>query len=433
MLERSVAPTPGDTSWFTHDRFGMFIHWGLYSLGARHEWLKSREQMSTEQYDRYFHRFDPDLYDPHLWASLAAGAGMKYFVVTTKHHDGFCLWDSPLTDYKAPSTPYGKDLLAPMVSAFRDKNMRIGFYHSLIDWHHPDYRVDWTHPLRCDKNYVQKDQGRRWERYVEYLHGQVEELVTRFGTLDILWFDFSFSEKGGFPGKGREEWQGERLVQLVRKHQPAIIMNDRLEIDQDVKTPEQYMPRQWVNVGGTPVVWEACHTIGESWGYCRDERNWKSTQQLIGLLIEAVSKGGNFLLNVGPTGRGEFDVRTVERLTEIGEWMRRHGKAIYGCTQAPQEYECPTGCRFTYNPTTNRLYLHLLQWPYRHVHLEGFAGKVAYAQLLNDASEIARIEGETNPDATDNLSEARGPDLLTLVLPVEKPNVVVPVVELFLS
>ncbi len=433
MAVPGPACTPGDTSWFTHDRFGLFIHWGLYSLGARHEWLQSHEKMTTEQYRSYFKRFDPDLYDPRTWARMASRAGMKYFVVTTKHHDGFCLWDSKLTDYKTTATPCGKDLIAPMVDAFREENMKVGFYHSLLDWHHPEYTLDWAHPMRDDREYAAADSSRKWDTYVSYLHGQVEELMTRFGTVDILWFDFSFPERDGFPGKGREQWRGDELIRLVRTHQPNIILNDRLQIDQDVKTPEQFMPREWVKVNGRPVVWEACHTFGGSWGYCRDERNWKSVEQLIGLLIESVSKGGNLLLNVGPTGRGEFDERTMERLEGIGEWVKRHGRSIYGCTQAPSDYIPPKGCLFTFNPEKNVLYLHVMSWPFRQLHLDGLGGKVEYAQLLNDASEVGMIQKEIRPEDADHMGEARDADLLTLELPVEKPRVAVPVIELFLK
>ena len=148
MSAPTVRPSPGDTSWFVHDRFGMFIHWGLYALPARHEWVKNKEEIPDEVYQRYFDRFDPDLYDPGVWADAAADAGMRYFVVTSKHHEGFCLWDSALTDYKATRTPYGKDLLHPMVDAFRSRGLRVGFYHSLIDWHHPDFVIDDVHSQR---------------------------------------------------------------------------------------------------------------------------------------------------------------------------------------------------------------------------------------------------------------------------------------------
>ena len=237
------APTPGDTSWFTHDRFGMFIHWGLYALGARHEWLKNHERIPTEVYDKkYFKHFDPDLYDPTLWADAAAEAGMKYFVITTKHHEGFCLWDSKYTDYKSTNTPYGKDILTPMVDAFRSKGLRTGFYHSLLDWHHPDYNVDECHPMRDNAEYIAKDPERHLERYVEYLHNQTEELLRKYDPVDIIWFDFSVGGSNRFPGKGKNEWHSEEFIKMIRSINPKIMIDDRLQIDQDIKTPEQYMP-----------------------------------------------------------------------------------------------------------------------------------------------------------------------------------------------
>jgi alpha-L-fucosidase len=357
---------------------------------------------------------------------------MKYFVVTTKHHEGFCLWDTKLTDYKAPNTPAGRDLLRPMVDAFRAHDMRVGFYHSLLDWHHPDYSVDQHHPMRGNAEYIEQHKGRDLAGYAEYLHGQTRELLTQFGQVDILWYDFSVAATSEFAGKGKDVWQSEELIRTIRGLQPNIILNDRLEIDQDVKTPEQYQPREWVEVDGKPVVWEACQTFSGSWGYHRDEESWKSLDMLVKMLIDSVSKGGNLLLNVGPTGRGEFDERALDRLQGMGEWMRRHSRSIYGCTQAPTEFRAPEDCRYTYNPDTNRLYLHVFSWPFRHLHLDGMADRVEYAQLLNDASEIRML---TNiPEASYGaMKESREPNTITLELPVKKPNVAVPVIELFLK
>ncbi len=422
------APTDGDTGWFVHDRFGLFIHWGLYALPARHEWVKNVEKVDGPTYEKYFRHFDPDLYDPAAWAEAASGAGMKYFVVTTKHHEGFCLWDSALTDYKATNTPCGKDLLRPMVDAFRARDMKVGFYHSLLDWHHPDYTVDNLHPMRDNADELAANTGRDLSRYAEYLHGQTRELLTQFGKIDVLWYDFSYG------GKGREAWQSEKLLALVRELQPDIVLNDRLNLDHgwDIKTPEQFQPREWVTVGGKPVVWEACQTFSGSWGYHRDEETWKSLDQLIQMLVDTVSKGGNLLLNVGPTGRGEFDARALDRLTGIGAWMKRHARSIYGCTQAPAEFRAPQDCRFTYNTGTRRLYLHVFAWPYRHLHLDGLGDRIEYAQLLNDASEVKMLT-RVPEAAYGSMTEEREAKLLTLELPVKKPNVTVPVIELFLK
>lgn len=432
-------PTVGDTSWFTHDRFGLFIHWGVYALPARHEWVKQREQIPDEVYDRYLKYFDPDLYDPALWAQAASGAGMKYFVITTKHHDGFCLWNSQLTDYKATNTPCGRDLIAPMVEAFRAQDMRVGFYHSVIDWHHPHFVIDDIHSMRNHPDRAKLNEARDQSKYAEYLHGQVRELLTGYGNVDILFYDFSYpagtrGRPESWRGKGREDWQSEALLKMTRDLQPGIIVNDRLDLNDveggwDYKTPEQFMAREWVKVDGEPVVWETCQTFSGSWGYHRDESTWKSVKQLLLLLIDSVSKGGNLLLNVGPTGRGEFDERALSCLAGMGEWMRRHGRAIYGCTQAPDEFRAPQDCRLTYNPSTNRLYVHILNWPLVALHMDGFAGRVEYAQLLNDASEVAMKTEDPHQAQVGGASR----DTLTLTLPVLKPNVEVPVVELFLK
>src|SRR5690349_2230387 len=203
------ARTDGDTSWFVHDRFGLFIHWGLYALPARHEWVKQQEKMTDEQYEKYFKHFDPDLYDPTLWAEAAANAGMKYFVVTTKHHEGFCLWDSALTEYKATNTPCGRDLLSPMVESFRAKDLKVGFYHSLLDWYHPDYTADRHHPMRENSVYRAADSQRTLTRYADYLYRQTRELLTQFGKIDVLWYDFSVQadEAAGLLGKGKDVWE----------------------------------------------------------------------------------------------------------------------------------------------------------------------------------------------------------------------------------
>lgn len=434
----SLANLPkGNTDWFVHDRFGLFIHWGTYALAARHEWVKSREQIPDDVYQKYFKYFDPDLYDPELWAAAAAGAGMKYFVITTKHHEGFCLWDSALTDYKSTNTPCGRDLLHPMVDAFRAEDLKVGFYHSVIDWHHPEYVIDnRNHSLRSHPERDKLNETRDQMKYADYLHGQVRELLTEFGKVDILWFDFSFPDKENpedhATGKSRFSWRSEELLRMVRELAPEVILDDRLDLPYgwDVKTPEQFQPREWVKVDGQPVVWEACQTFSGSWGYHRDEESWKSVDQLVQMLIDTVSKGGNLLLNVGPTGRGEFDARALDRLNGMGEWMKRHSRAIYGCTQAPSGLTAPHDCRLTYNPDTHRAYLHVFAWPFKHLHLDGFAGKVEYAQLLNDASEI-KMRGLEPWQATQ--ADMSDRQTLTLELPVKKPDVTVPVIELYLK
>jgi len=420
MTKASAPYGQGDTSWFVRDRFGMFIHWGTYAMAARHEWVKNKERIPDRVYMQYFKRFDPDLYDPRVWARLAREAGMKYVVITTKHHEGFCLWDSQHTDYKATNTPCGKDLLAPMVEAFRTEGLRVGFYYSLLDWHHPHFPVDRMHPMRDKASERKKNAARDVTIYADYMRRQVRELLTQFGPIDILWFDFSYP---GEDGKGAGDWESEALIKLVRELQPGIMVNNRLDLPGagDFVTPEQVQPAAAVtDEKGKPVVWEACQTFSGSWGYHRDEMTWKSVPQLLWMLIDGVSKNGNLLLNVGPTARGEFDDRARARLEGIGAWMKRHGRAIYGCGPAPARWACPPDCRYTYNKATKRLYVHILTWPFGALHLPGLRKKVKYAQFLHDASEIttrAGTDGDTD---------------LVLALPTIKPAVDVPVAELFL-
>lgn len=423
-------PTPGKTDWFVRDRFGLFIHWGIYSSAARHEWVKNREKITDEEYQKYFDSFNPDLYDPEAWAKAAKDAGMKYAVITTKHHDGFCLWDSQLTDYKAPNTPFRRDVLRPFVEAFRQEGLKIGFYYSLIDWHHPEFPLDGLHPQRDDEEFKKQTPARDVRKYAEYLHGQVRELLTSFGKIDIMWFDFSYShcEYLGMKGKGKEDWQSEKLIKMVRELMPDIMINNRTEIPQDFYTPEQFQPRGWVREKGKPVIWEACQTLNGSWGYDRDNLDWKSSGMLIKMLIDTVSKGGNLLLNVGPTARGQFDPRALERLGDLGEWMKLHGRSIYGATQS--KFKAPPDCRWTQKG--NRLYLHVFSWPFKHIDLDHLADKIEYAQLLNDGSEI-KILRHDPAEAPTSMSEKVEADTLTLILPIQKPRVAVPVIELFLK
>jgi len=427
-MYQNPVHVPDKWKWFVDGRFGMFIHWGLYALPARHEWVKHHERISDADYQKYFDRFDPDLYEPKIWAKAAKEAGMKYFVITTKHHDGFCLFDSAHTDYKSTNTPCGKDLIRPMVEAFRAEGLRVGFYHSLIDWHHPDFGVDSMHPQRDNEEEKAKNANRDISRYTKYLHAQVRELLTNYGKIDYLFFDFSYAEKG------RKEWDSANLLKLCRELQPDIIINDRLDMEDepggwDFKTPEQFMMNAWPTKDGKEVLWETCQTFSGSWGYHRDEATWKSVDQLLFLLIDTVSKGGNLLLNVGPTARGEFDDRALAALSGMGEWMKRHSRSIYGCTQAPKEFATPADCRLTYNPDRNRLYVHILHWPIEDLILPGFAGKVKYAQLLNDGSEIKVTEIRSHWGVDSNRLEG----LLVLRLPVVKPRVAIPVIELFLD
>lgn len=406
--------------WFRAARFGLFVHFGLYSLAARHEWVRSREAMSQQAYDRYLENFDPDLFDAGKLARAAREAGMRYAVLTTKHHDGFCLYDSALTGYTSARAA-GRDLVAEFAEAMRAEGLRVGLYHSLLDWHHPDFPVGLHHPLRGTPA---EQEPRDLARYRRYLHGQVRELLTGYGRIDLLFFDFSY------PGMGPAEWGAEELLATVRELQPGIIVNDRLGLPGDYVTPEQYQPDEPLERDGVPVMWEACHTLNGSWGYDRDNHDYKDPALLVRMLVQSVACGGNMLLNVGPTGRGALDPRARDTLRQLGGWMELHSRSVHGA--GPSPYRAPANSLYT--QAGDRLYLHLAAWPLKHIHLPGLAGRVRYAQFLHDGSEVRFQQLDGSQHEHNNLAPpGRSADTVTLTVPVARPDVLLPVIELVLD
>lgn len=334
--------------WYRQARFGMFIHWGLYAIPARGEWVRSNEQMPEEDYIPYFEMFDPVDYDPRKWARAAKRAGMRYVVLTAKHHDGFCLFDSQYTDFKSTNTKLGRDVVADFVEAVRAEGLRVGLYFSLLDWHHPDYPHygDEQHPMRNHPEYG--NENRNFDRYLDYMHAQVRELCSNYGRLDILWFDFSYGEMRG------EAWRATELVNMVRALQPDVIIDNRLEVSGegygslaacrptpyhgDFVSPEQMIPPRGIqDAEGRDIAWEACVTMNGHWGYHATDRFFKPAPLLIKKLVECVSKGGNLLLNVGPDARGNIPAESMERLEIIGDWMAKNSASIYGCGKAGVE------------------------------------------------------------------------------------------------
>ena len=412
--------------WWTNSRFGMFIHWGLYALPARHEWVKQHERLTNEQYQEYFDNFNPDLYNPKEWAKMAKAAGMKYAVLTSKHHEGFCLFDSKYTDYKSTNTPIKKDLIKEWLAAFRAEGIKVGFYYSLIDWHHPDFTIDGTHPQRLKENsdtgYARLNKGKDWNKYKTYLHNQVRELLTNYGKIDIMWLDFSYPGKYG---KGKSDWGSVELLKMIRKLQPGIIVDDRLDLNEytdgaDFRSPEQVTPSQLKKTTDA-MPFETCQTFSGSWGYYRDEHSWKTNHQLLTLLITSVSKNGNLILNVGPTARGDFDYRAQLALDSLSIWMKYNNRSVYGCKDAPESFNVPENTLLTYNPKTKRLYIHLMEYPATNsLMLVGYKNKMKYAQFLHDASEIKIKKSDSDND-------------IVLQLPEQKPNMEIPVIELILE
>lgn len=376
-------------AWFRDARFGLFIHWGLYAIPARGEWVKQQESIPDEAYQPFFETFDPVHYDPRIWARAAKAAGMQYAVMTSKHHDGFCLFDSQYTDYKATNTPAGRDLIREYVDAFRAEGLKVGFYYSLLDWHHPDYPIagDSIHPMRKHPDF-QNHKG-NLPVYADYIRNQVRELLTNYGKIDVIWFDFSYDQMRG------EAWKGTELVKMVRELQPDILIDNRLggniraaqpeAYAGDFASPEQIIPPEGVtNELGQPIPWEACITMNDHWGYAAQDQNWKSPQTLVRALVECVSKGGNLLLNVGPTAKGEFPPQSLAILAEIGRWMHANGGSIYGCGNA--NLPKPEWGRFT--AREGRLYAHILDRGIGPVNLRGLQNQIDHARLLADDSEV---------------------------------------------
>jgi alpha-L-fucosidase len=388
------------------------------------------ERISNEAYQPYFDQFNPDRFDPKAWAHLARQAGMKYAVLTAKHHDGFCLFDSRLTDYKSTNTPSGRDLVREYVEAFRAEGLKVGLYYSLLDWHHPDYPAygDRHHPMRDNADY--QDRPRDFSRYLEYLHGQVRELLSNYGRIDIIWFDFSYDNMNG------ETWNAAGLVEMARTLQPGILIDNRLggsgESNRNFGTknppvyagdfacPEQMLPPEgFVDEDGQPVPWEACMTLNKNWGYAAADQDFKSAQQVVRALVECVSKNGNMLLNVGPDARGVIPVPCVETLSQVGQWMQNNSLSIRDCIQS--EFPKPDWGRYTQNGKW--LYAHIYERGIGPLNLRGLAGKIKQARLLADGSEIKLerpwMTTEYPADAFIDFPSAALPDGLDTVVALE--------------
>jgi len=344
--------------WWHEAKFGMFIHWGLYAVLGRHEWAMENEGIPVAEYEKLAEKFNPKPYPARDWARLAKEAGMKYMVMTTKHHEGFCLFDTEYTDYCAPKV-CGRDLVAEFVDAARSEGLRVGFYYSLMDWHHPD-------GARC----AQDEEARR--RFVKYIHGQVRELMTNYGKIDIMWYDVHWPLSA-------EGWESAKMNKMVRELQPDIIINNRSGLPEDFSTPEQHVRGEEAG-----RAWEACMTMNESWGYHKADDSWKTPRRILRYLITCARDGGNYLLNIGPKPDGSVPEESVQILKSVGKWMGKYGHTIYGAE--PCEVKRSTFANFTRKG--NALWVHVHFWPGSEWAIGGLRTKVKAARLLPGGESV---------------------------------------------
>ncbi|MFW5982724.1 MAG: alpha-L-fucosidase [Candidatus Brocadiia bacterium] len=361
---------PETTSWFQNARYGLFIHYGLYSLLGRGEWVMNKEQIPPGEYAKLAEEFTAGNFDVDRLLHRASEWGMRYAVLTCKHHDGFCLYDSELTDFTAPQTSCGRDLVAEFVNACRRHGLKVGLYHSLNDWSaRPNAGDALDNPDEC------------YQPFIDYVHGQIREIMSRYGTIDIMWYD------GWWPF-GAEGWQAEKLNVMVRDLQPHILLNDRTGLEGDFRTPEQH-------ISPDEGMWEACMTLNDNWGYHRGDTNWKSPREVAEMLRKAAAGAGNLLLNVGPRGDGTLPEPSVAILDKVGEWLEDNGEAIFDSDR----FQFQTGTGDTgradwthhgnFSARGDNFYLHIRSWPGETLVLSG---------LRCTVEEVTRLDtGETFP------------------------------------
>jgi alpha-L-fucosidase len=376
--------------WWHAAKFGMFIHFGVYSLHARHEWAMEDEAIPIAEYQEFAKKFNPKPGFARAWAKLAKAAGMKYMVMTTKHHEGFCNFDTKLTDYCATKQGPKRDLVREYVDAARAEGLRVGFYYSLMDWHHPD-------GARCAK-----DEPAR-KRFVEYTHGLIRELLTNYGKIDILWYDVSWP----LDAKG---WESERMNKMVFELQPDIIVNNRNKLPGDFSTPEQKIVAE---TNGRP--WESCMTLNDSWGFQRADDNWKTSKTIVRNLITCARDGGNYLLNIGPMPDGSVPPESVRVLTEVGRWMDTNGETIYKSDLCQ-----PRRCNYaSFTRTGNTLYMHVHFWPGEDVAISGLMTKVKSARLLKTNQKVEFTQDPYRVHITGLPAQATDTPVTTIVLECE--------------
>ncbi|SFS10519.1 alpha-L-fucosidase [Granulicella pectinivorans] len=388
-----VPPTPDQIrrmAWWHEAKFGMFIHFGLYSQHARHEWAMEQEAIPIQEYMPLAQEFKPTPGAARAWARLAKAAGMKYMVLTTKHHEGFCNFDSKLTDYCATKQGPKHDIVREYVDAARAEGLHVGFYYSLMDWHHPD-------GAKCAT-----DEAAR-KRFVAYTHGLIREILTNYGKIDVLWYDVSWP----LDAKG---WESEKMNKMVFELQPDIIVNNRNHLQGDFSTPEQKIVAE---TNGR--AWESCMTLNDSWGYQRADDDWKSAKTIVRNLITCARDGGNYLLNIGPRPDGSIPEETVRVLTEVGAWMETNGDTIRKseiCQPRRSNYA-------SFTRTGNTLYMHVYYWPGTDVAISGLQTTVKSARILKTNAAVTVSQDPYRVHLTGLPIDAPDAPVTTIVLECE--------------
>lgn len=414
VSQPQLPPVPDTerTRWFRDSKFGIFVHWGPYSVIGRHEWARHKLQIPQAEYDKFARQFNPVKFDASEWTRLFRSAGAKYMVITSKHHDGFSIYRSRVSDYDMEITPYSGDPLKQLAEAARRDGLRLGFYHSIMDWKHPDYR-----PLRAWEHPKTFEQGGDMPRYLEFMRAQLRELLTEFGDVAMVWFDGEWEHKP-------EEIQADGIYDFIRSLQPNALINDRLYNRRpgnkaDFGTPEQFIPATGVTgPDGKPALWESCVTINtDSWGFNKYETEFKTSRDLVRMLVEVVSKGGNLLLNVGPRPDGTIQPEFVDRLQAIGRWMDVNGEAVYETTASPFP-RLPFYGRATVKGST--LFLHVFHWP-----KDGLLRIPGLNNIVHRAYLLA--------DRTQNLTTRRDQEGIVVQLPPQAPDDTATVVALQLD
>ncbi|MCX6243510.1 MAG: alpha-L-fucosidase [Bacteroidetes bacterium] len=422
VLSQNSTSASGDRmQWWREARFGMFIHWGLYAVPAGEwngktgygEWIRNSAEIPIDVYDHFREKFNPVKFDADDWVRMARDAGMKYIVITSKHHDGFCMFGTDQTDFNIINTPFHHDPMKDLAAACRKYGLKFCFYYSIMDWHHPDYL-----PRRSWEKF-RPVTGAEFRKYVFYMKAELKELLTNYGDIGVLWFD----------GEWENTWNekfGKEIYSYCRSLQPNIIINNRVGAGRmdmegltkegafggDFGTPEQQIPA----TGLTGVDWETCMTMNDHWGYNKNDKNFKSANEMVRMLADIASKGGNYLLNVGPTSEGVFPDESIERLNTIGGWMKVNGESVWGTKASPFRSLDWGRCTRKEIPGGVRLYLHVFNWPETsNLILPGILNEPAKAFMLSDVGQSP-------------LKVTRFEDALIIALPVQPSDSLHPVV-----